>query len=74
MATRKKKLPELELPSKIVETVTEYVGARALNKLDSAQRRAIMSTANNCAGEIGRILNGAYSGTADVLPASDKPR
>lgn len=58
MATRKKKLPELELPYHIARAVSDYVGSRTMNKLSARQRERLAEATQACATLVGRVLDG----------------
>lgn len=56
MGTRKKKRPEFELPSVLIEAIQEYLGPTEVNKLTSAQATELMKIANDAAGLVGIVI------------------
>jgi len=58
--SRRKLVPEFELPPILLAAVGEYVGARRLGKLTSEQRGHLADLANRTARDVGAILEGTY--------------
>ena len=54
---KKRKYPEFELPKIFIDSVAEYLGPRAINKLTQMQRQEIHDKAQTAAREISKIMD-----------------
>jgi len=61
----KKKYPEFEAPTIIIDAIKGYLGPAQMAKLTQTQRRRIAELANDTAGTLGVILEDPEADPAD---------